>query len=136
MDVKNGRYAIYNSKEYEADKANSHSIDEKIMILISYDTVDLYYGFIEVSPNRYVKKVPFSEIETAYSINTKGTYKNLSITILEQIDDRYKIHHVENGLAAEKLGFTKIEPGWFEKIVPIFDVENIYEKKTPLWGFN
>ncbi|MGM7703479.1 hypothetical protein ACSVDE_17235 [Pseudalkalibacillus sp. Hm43] len=135
MDVKNGRYAIYNSKEYEADKANSDYNDAKIMILISYEAVDQKNDFIEVSPNRYVKRVSFSEIETAYSINTKGTYKRLPITILEQFGDQYKIHHVENGLAAEKLGFIKIEPGWFEKVVPIHDVENIYEKKTPLWGF-
>jgi hypothetical protein len=135
MNIKHGFYALYKGREYEANKPYTPAGQVEMLILISSDRQDMKYGFTEAAPDRYILRVPLNEVQSAYSIYTKAEYKGLPVTISKRIGNNFEIYHTSNGPAAESLGFTKIEPGHYEKKVSVSEVDNIHEVKQSLWGF-
>ncbi|AUG56153.1 hypothetical protein [Acetivibrio saccincola] len=127
--MRNGVYAVYKGKEYEAGR----SVESNVIVLRSYNPNDVSKGFSLYKGIVYVKRVQRSELEEVYRISTFADYKGIKLRAMKE--DRGKILLV--GIVGdyrifESLGMKMVDKGVYEKWVDKSDVTAIYEEKEPL----
>jgi hypothetical protein len=113
--MKNGTFALYMGKEYEAGRMP----DGKI-VLRSDDPKDEKNGFALYQRGgiiKYIKSVEKREVEELYKITLAAKYKGYECFIIDQKDDRLLIH-TTNMLheSSLELGMERaVDKGIYEK---------------------
>ena len=135
MMIRNDWYGMYQGREYEINNSQASGY-----IVRSYGEEDISQGWRAIKQNgkngKYVKNVTKDEIENPVDITTVAIYKGVKFPVTEESKDTMQLllNDGFNGVAAEKAGFTEIEPAiwekWVDKNDP--DLEKIYEEVRPL----
>lgn len=124
MEVRSGLYVVWCGKEYRADPDGKHHF-----ILYSKDFGDEALGFERSGTHAWRKRVGGSEISEAYNVSPRARYKG----------HVYSIGHFNDGLLLlgtghhppDDHGFERTDPGFYEKWVPITEVDETWEEKRP-----
>ncbi|MCX7571107.1 hypothetical protein OS242_14240 [Tumebacillus sp. DT12] len=122
---------IYRGKEY-----SSGSLPGGHVVIFSTDEADLENGFQKHKSDQIFKMVSPQDLESAYTVTTKGFYQDVECSILDVQGDEVLLQFYDNYLIAEKLGFTAIEPTIFEKRVEKASIQKVWEERTPMKGFD
>jgi hypothetical protein len=126
--VRNGIYAIYKGKEYEAG-----AMELDVFSLRSYDHNDVSRGFSLYKGIVYVKRVQRSELEEVYSITTFAEYKGIKLQAIKEDGNKILLSGVVGDYRVfESLGMDMVEKGVYEKWVSKSDIAVIYEEKEPI----
>jgi len=91
-------------------------------------------GFEEGKPGQYWKLVPKSELTALFELRTFGMWKDERCLILARTQDQRL--HLEwtghNQSRATELGFSWIERGHFETVVPSSEVTDLRQERTEI----
>ncbi|STZ50453.1 hypothetical protein [Neisseria dentiae] len=138
-------YTVYQDKEYRVRNNNG------LAKLISNDADDLKKGFIEKIPDTknlkytpeqlakkvYTLNVSPSEIGDVYKISTHALYQGYEFWIEHETNDGCYILSASTTRQPllDKLGFTEVERGLFEKKIKKEEADLVYEKKRLITDF-
>ena len=128
-----GRYAIYRGIEYKADLASKIN-GKSVVELRTKQEESVNIGFAKDKFGDYIKKVTIDELEQAYSITTRGTYKGNTYTLILEEDSRVLIIEDDES-RAKQYGFKFVERGVYEKWIDKNELESVWEEKKGIWGF-
>lgn len=121
--MKNGLYAIYNGREYEAGVKEDGSIT-----LRSNDSNDLKNGFTLYKNIIYIKRVKSNGVESIYSAITYADYNGCKCQVIKEIDDKLLLNAILGDYKIfVSLGFDMVDRGVYNKWVNAKDVESVYE---------
>lgn len=119
-----GEIVEYQGLSYRAGKRNERTIN-----VVSDDPNTLDHGFQECAPGVYVKQVLRSEIDAAYAVFNKATYRGHEFTIGSARDGQVLL---SGGVAFAGWGFEQAEYGVWEKWADITEVDRIWEERVPI----
>ena len=132
--MKEGCYAVYNGKEYEAELWSE--LNEKGMImLISKDDVDLKKGFIRDKKFGTIKKVKKVELTNAYYVETFVKIQGIKVKVTGVDGNNISIYSNDYN-TFRKLKMKQFEPFVYFKSVREDEIEDKYEEKKSIWGFS
>jgi hypothetical protein len=118
--LRDGYFGVFQGKEFEF----SLTVDGKVLLLSSHEND---------SDNGFVKTVSRGEIVGAYSVAPMAKYRGLNFTVLGQDIGAGKISITTDDQAtAERLEFSRADKFYWEKWVPITELEKIWEERTSL----
>lgn len=128
--MKNGRYAIYNGKEYSADY-----IKGKGIILRSYDEKDLQKGFQEYNGFDKsivgIKFVDKSQVSEFYRARTIAKYQGYTFEVVDEIGNQISIVTMVGDYQEwKRLEMKCIDKGVYQKWIDRDEAEIIIEKET------
>lgn len=125
--MRNGIYAIYKGKEYEAG-----TMESDVFLLRSYDHNDVSRGFSLYKGIVYVKRLQRSDLEEVYRITTFAEYKGTKLQAIKEDGNKILLSGVVGDYRVfESLGMDIVEKGVYQKWVNKSDVAAIYEEKKP-----
>ena len=132
--MKEGCYAVYNDKVYEAELWSE--LNKKgIIMLISKDDVDLKDGFMRDKSFGTIKKVKKEELTDAYYIQTFAIIQGVRVKVIGEEEDNMSIYSNDYSIY-RKLKMKQYEPFVYSKLVSKYEIEELIEEKKPIWGFN
>jgi hypothetical protein len=120
MEIKKGRYAIYQGKEYKLYKNKDGTYN-----LVTNTNQD---GFIEEYDNTFVKTIERREIERIIQVNPVAIYKNEQFGVKRSTNPNMVVIGTPKATLAKELGFNRTDKYYYEKEVPISTVELLEEK--------
>lgn len=133
-------YTVYNGKEYRVVRRNGYAR------LISNDATDLKNGFTErepeanLNPRIFFKMVSPEEVGDVYGIVTYCIYQGYEFPITREESNR--LYVLQSGCTItmplellNRLGFSQVEKGVFEKKIKKEEADLVYEKKTLITDF-
>lgn len=129
--ARNASYAVYKGKEYLAER----DYEQNKIYLLSTDSKELQNGFLAITQHDFEKEVTVSELDSAYTVFTYAYFGGFKFNLEEIENEKGLLVHTGSHPHLHQLGFEMVEPHVFEKWVPLEELENIFEEKTPIWGF-
>jgi len=132
--MKEGSYAVYNEKIYEAETWSE--LNQKgIIMLISKDDEDLKKGFIRDKKFGTIKKVKRDELTGAYYVQNFVKIKGVKVKVIGHEGEDISIYSNDYN-AFRKLNMKQFEPFVYVKLVKKDEIEEEIEEKEPIWGFS
>lgn len=131
--MKEGSYAVYKGKIYEADLSTDPK-EKGLIMLISYDESDLNNGFVRDRIFGIIKNVRRDELTTAYYLQTYAKVQGVSVKVTEIQGDNIYIYSNDYN-TFQKLDMEQYEPLVYHKWIKKDAVETMWEEKKPIWGF-
>lgn len=132
--MKEGSYAVYNGKVYEAELWSE--LNQKGMImLISKDDVDLKRGFVRDKKFGTIKKVRKDELTNAYYIENFVKIRGVKVKVTGVEGDNVSIYSNDYN-TFRKLNMRQFESFVYFKCVKKDEVEEELEEKKSIWGFS
>ncbi|MEH7381913.1 hypothetical protein V7138_15745 [Bacillus sp. JJ1533] len=133
MKEKDGDYALYKGIEYQA--YFDYQIDK--LVLVSHNQEDLKKGFTKYDNNDsiFLKNIDLHEADDGYNLTTKAIYKGKEVGVA-RINEAGEIviFHGDQDFCKNNQ-FSFIEPGVWEKVVKVEELDKIWQHKSPRWGF-
>lgn len=120
MTVRHGFYARWRGAEYEASPDG-----DRVRLYASRETG----GFEQVTPGRYVKVVPLSEVEHLHYVTTHCKWRGEPFVVLGEHEGWYRVEYT-GGKApvAERLGLELFDRGVYQAWASINEVEDVREE--------
>ncbi|MBU3181238.1 hypothetical protein [Clostridium psychrophilum] len=132
--MKEGTYAVYNGKVYEAELWSE--LNKKgIIMLISNDDTDLNKGFVQYKTYGIIKKVRKDELTNAYYIQNFAKVQGIKVKVIGVEGDDISITSNDYNIF-RKLNMKQFEPYVYIKLVKKKDIEEEFEEKKAIWGFS
>lgn len=126
--MRNGIYAIYMGKEYEAGYK-----DPETLILRSSNSSDLDNGFSLHKGIIYTKSVHRRDLKQVYKISTIATYKGYKFEVLKEDGDKILLSVMSGDYRIyENLGMDMVDRGIYQKWVNKNEVTSLYEEKNTM----
>ncbi|WP_160724833.1 hypothetical protein [Bacillus sp. USDA818B3_A] len=122
--IRKGRYTLLNGREYKVYENDSLTYE-----LISDCPEDVKYEFKEEYSSTYVKIVDKSEVSTIYEVTPYAKYKGRTFDVSLQIRDGKVSIGTTNNEFAKELSFERTDKYFYEKWVPLEDVEILEDIK-------
>ena len=131
--MKEGCYAVYNGKVYEAELWSE--LNKKgIIMIISKDDADLKKGFVRDKKFGTIKKVKRDELIDAYYIQNFVKIQGIKVKVIGEEEDNISIYSNDYN-AFRKLNMNQFEPFVYVKLVKKDEIEEEFEEKGAIWGF-
>lgn len=108
--MKDGQYATYQGREYEANKIGDDEFE-----LLSQDPLDIVKGFYPDGAGGLVKYVSRSEVTRPRWVETWALHLGQYCQVVDESDDQYLLITNSRSRLDEALGFSEVEPGFYEK---------------------
>ena len=132
--MKEGTYAVYNGKVYEAELWSE--LNKKgIIMLISKDDADLNKGFVRYKTFGTIKKVRKDELTNAYYIQNFVKIHGMKVKVIGTEGDDISITSNDYN-TFRKLNMKQFEPYVYIKLVKKDEIEEEFEEKKAIWGFS
>ena len=132
--MKEGTYAVYDGKVYEAELWSE--LNKKgIIMLISKDDTDLNKGFVQYKTFGTIKKVRKDELTNAYYIQNFVKIQGMKVKVIGVEGDDISITSNDYN-TFRKLNMKQFEPYVYIKLVKKKDIEEEFEEKKAIWGFS
>ena len=128
--MQDGNFAVWENDEYRYVR----NLDGTFTLL-SNDDKSLDRGFVKDDFGRFAKTVPRNELQTAFNITNYCFYMGHEFQIIQSSTSQFLLSSDEPKLA-EKLSFTFVDKGQYEKWVESSDVSNVREQRTSLYQFD
>lgn len=98
-----------------------------------YHDLSTRFGFTKVNDSLYKRVGSEDKIRSQIKMHGHFCFK---ANIHELGEDEYEEIHQVDSKRAEELGFEKINPGCYRKVVSYDDLESVRQVKLPIWGFD
>lgn len=122
--VRKGNYTIYKGQEYRFVKEQDSSIS-----LISNNIKDLENGFNKYSDDVFIKSIPLRDLKEAYYIHPYALFKGIAFdVIVDEKSQKANLGTTDVGIA-KKLKFDRTDKYYYEKWVPIEEVQLFEERE-------
>lgn len=122
MSIRQGYFAGWRGEEYEASPDGAH--------------VRLYApapaeGFTEVASGRYVRVVPFAELDLFSYVTTVCVWQGEPFLVLGEHENWLRVEYT-GGQApvAQRLGLEVFDHGVYQAWAPRSDVQNLHEERV------
>ncbi|WP_147545792.1 hypothetical protein [Rubeoparvulum massiliense] len=125
-----GNYAIYNNKEYEANK-DGETFE---IVLITKDKHEKRNGFKKSKwADHFLKRVTIHQLQYAYRHQNYGLYRGERVVIFDKKGDCFWI--AADAETAKKVGIPRSDKFSYEALVNKSDIDEVFYEKKPIWGF-
>lgn len=132
--MKEGTYAVYDGKVYEAELWSE--LNKKgIIMLMSKDDTDLNKGFARYKTFGIIKKVRKDELTNAYYIQNFAKIRGMKVKVIGVEGDDISITSNDYN-TFRKLNMKQFEPYVYIKLVKKDEIEEEFEEKKAIWGFS
>ncbi len=125
---RSGPHAVFRGREFRLA-----ALEDGKFELISKVANDISLGFIKYSEGIYTKPVNKSELESIFSVDMMASYHGFEFGIFGQdIDSGTVSLTTGNEKIAERFGFDRADKFYWEKWVPVSELDRVWEVKSAL----